>query len=179
MSPAGTQRRGNWQASVKRHNGMAIASPFSRAMPRSLVDPDRPAVFASGIWVMALIVSAFVLSLSFLVLAAICHMYRSLLRFPSLAGGRYSDIAAVFVTCLFGQGIAMSVANASAAAWWSHALAVGMVLTAAVAAYRITRSSKLATTLPEFEPFRPVTPEGPAPMASNSNKRKGRKRRAA
>ena len=45
MSPAGTQRRGNWQASVKRHNGMAIASPFRRAMPRSLVDPDRPAVF--------------------------------------------------------------------------------------------------------------------------------------
>ncbi len=135
--------------------------------------------FASGIWVMALIVSAFVLSLSFLGLAGICHMYRSPQRFPSLASGRYSDIAAVFVTCLFGQGIAMSVASASAAAWWSHALAVGIVLVAAVAAYRITRSSKLATTLPEFEPFRPVTPEGPSPMASNNNKRKSRKRKAA
>ena len=95
-----------------------------------------------------------------------------------------ADVSVVNVSKRFGaitavDGVTMSVANASAAAWWSHALAVGMVLAAAVAAYRITRSSKLATTLPEFEPFRPVTPEGPSPMASNSNKRKGRRRRAA
>lgn len=128
---------------------------------------------------MAMIVSAFVLSLSFLALAGLCYVYRSPQRFPSFADGRYSGFAAVLATCLFGQGIAMSVANAAAAASWAHALAVGMVAAAAVVAYWIARFSRQMTELPEFEPFKPVIPDGPVPLASNSNKRRGRRRKAA
>ena len=128
---------------------------------------------------MAMILSALVLSLSFLGVANLCLVYRSPQRFPFFANGRYSGFAAVSATCLFGQGIAMLVANAAAASWLAYALSATMAVAAAVVAYRIARFSRQTTELPEFEPFMPVMPEGPAPTASNSNKRKGRRSKVA
>ena len=128
---------------------------------------------------MAMFVSALVLSLSLLVLAGFYHVYQSPQRFPAFAGGRYSEFTAVLSTCLMGQGIAMSVANIGEAASWTYAVAAGMVLVAAFAALRIARLSRPATALPEFEPFKPVTPEHTPPAASNSNKRKVRRGKAA
>lgn len=128
---------------------------------------------------MAMIVSALVLSLSFLGLAGLSYVYRSPQRFPSFAGGRYSGFAAVGATCLFGQGIAMSVANAAAASSLEHAVSAGMVVTAFFIACRIASLSRQLTALPEFEPFMPAMPDGPAPTASNSNNRKRRRRKAA
>lgn len=128
---------------------------------------------------MAMILSALVLSLSLVVFAGLCYVYRSPQRFPLFAAGRYSGFAAVLATCVFGQGIAMVVANADEAAWWAHGLAAVLLVAAAITARRITSLSKVVAVLPEFEPFKPVTPEGPAPFASNSNKGKVRRKRAA